>query len=729
MNTTTDFSNIIQIANDKTLSISTVKYGETPSIKNIGTANDIKLEITLPQSEQDLDVEIGSVTTGGEPSVKKRLSNGKIYFDFVLPTKGDQGDVGPQGSAATIEIGKVSIGNIAKVENVGTKNNAILNFTLPYASGQWTTVNQDNNGQKEDGDDSKDDHSKESGGFGGDKETAEELKNVTAGINRSAQATEELEETVANILTQIAAMVNQNNIIIRSVVNRSEQLEKSLGDRIDANKQSIKAIQMTTIDKSMIDDTKDRVSACEQTVSMLRGEIKQVFVSEVYRTDKKDIEDRLSKVEDTIVAIKSALAQIDNINDSILRLDSNYTQGKAQIELLQDDIARLSDEISTKQEAGHLVTMKERDAGLTSSIESIDGIRNTANQNTKSIAAVVSNVSNLSTKVQETGQTVADIQTNYAKGDATNKSLIDNLTLRFEGQTKTFNDAIAEIQQMQSDADSEYAHADEVYTRTYIDGMVSQYFPKTGGNITGNLNVEGFVMANSFKGKLAGNADTATTADRAVHDSEGNEIVKTYVTKAEYNGLHGRIEDAKAKAEEAAAQISGFSDTVAGHETEIEKLLHADASLSSRIDSVTEKKANQADLAALQSTVDSDRASNAAEHKALNDNFSKFMLKDAVIQESQIDSKFAKKLDGIASNTNAISQLRTLQEATDAKANQNAEDIAALRVSIGETNDAIERAKQNIMKPKRVSFEAIEAMFAKYMPEETGSTGSNEGGD
>ena len=47
------------------------------------------------------------------------------------------------GKAATIEIGKVSIGDVPNVENVGTSSHAILDFTLPAGGGGGTSVNVD----------------------------------------------------------------------------------------------------------------------------------------------------------------------------------------------------------------------------------------------------------------------------------------------------------------------------------------------------------------------------------------------------------------------------------------------------------------------------------------------------------------------------------------------------------------------------------------------------------
>lgn len=58
--------------------------------------------------------------------------------------QGEQGATGPQGDAATINVGSVSTtayGNPAQVVNVGTENEAILNFVIPQGRpGQATTT-------------------------------------------------------------------------------------------------------------------------------------------------------------------------------------------------------------------------------------------------------------------------------------------------------------------------------------------------------------------------------------------------------------------------------------------------------------------------------------------------------------------------------------------------------------------------------------------------------------
>ena len=719
MSITADFDNIIQIANDKTLSISKINYGDVPSIKNVGTANDIKLEITIPSSEKDLEVEIGNVETGEVPSVEKRLENGTIYLDFVLPIKGEQGEPGPQGNTATIEVGRVSIGNIAKVENVGTKQNAILNFTLPYASGQGSYIPGQQSGGST-GDES----------FGGDSKTAEELKNVTAGINRSAKATEELETTIANILSQVTAMVEQNKVIISRVVNQSEQLTKTLGDRIDANKLSIKAIQMTAIDRSMLDETKSRMSNCEQTVSLLRGELRQIFTSETYREDKKEIEDKLDELQQSIDVINVTIKQLDDINDSIAQLDTDSIESKANIELLQKSVSELSAALANKQDAGQLVTIKDLDASLKNSIEAISPIRITANQNTKKIADITDEVNNLSTSVQSVSQTMAEVQVNYAAGDKTNKTLIDNLDAKVDGSVKTINETIADIQLWQSAAENKYADAANVYSKKEVDDSQKDFMLKTGGTVTGNLTVKGFVTAETFNGRLAGNADTATAAVKATNDGDGNNIVETYVTKAEYNGLAGKIESTEEKATQIVNQLADYTDQISNNAAEITGLNTKHADLADKVNTLSKDKADATDITTLHSLIDSNKEDGDTKLKELQSKLGTFMPKDAVIPEAQIDSKFTEKLTGISKNANDIAELKTSQASTSAKVDANSKEIADVKTSLAATDETIEQLKQMKLEPARISFEAIEQMFKSYMPITPASEPENtEGGN
>lgn len=700
MSTTTNFDNIIQIANNKTLSISTIKYGDVPSIKNVGTANDIKLEVTIPPLEQDLDIEIGKVETGDTPSVKKRLMNGKMYLDFVLPIKGDQGVAGPQGDAATIQIGRVSIGNVAKVENVGTENKAILNFTLPYASGQGSYIPSQGSDESS----------------GGDKETAEELRNVTAGINRSAKATEELESTIANILSQVTAMVEQNKVIISRVVNQSEQLTKTLGDRIDANKMSIKAIQMTTIDRSMLDETKSRVANCEQNVALLRGELQQIFGSEVYRTDMKNISDELDRLQDAINTINQTIKQLDDINESISLLKTNGTQDRVDIELLQTKLSELTTTVNGKQDAGMLVTVKDLDAGLKNSIDSISGIRITANQNARKISDATTEIINLNATLEAANQAINDVQKNYADGDKANKTLIDNLSTKVDNQTKAINETIAEIQDKQKTNENKFADAANVYTKTEMDDALDAFLTKAGGDIVGNLKVNGSVTADSFVGRLVGNADSATIASKATYDGAGNEIAKTYVSKDVYNTLAGKLAGTASKAEQAVSQLETFTKQLSDGIIEIDKIKADNETINTSIDALSDEKADKSAITELQSLIASNKEDDDTKRKVLEDELDKFMPKNAVIPVEQIDQAIIEKLNGIETNADAITQVQTQQQAADAKINKNADGISKIQESLSRIDEEVELTKQSIVIPQKVSLETIKQMFGEYMP-------------
>ena len=56
----------------------------------------------------------------------------------ILKNKGDKGD------AATIRVGTVTKGALA-VENVGTDNDAILNFVFPYSTNISASADGDGN--------------------------------------------------------------------------------------------------------------------------------------------------------------------------------------------------------------------------------------------------------------------------------------------------------------------------------------------------------------------------------------------------------------------------------------------------------------------------------------------------------------------------------------------------------------------------------------------------------
>ena len=88
----------------------------------------------------DYTFKIGNVTKGAEPKITSRIDGTTIFMDFVLPQgdKGEQGVKGDKGEkgdpTATIDIGNVKTiapNEKAKIVNVGTKTNVILDVYLP----------------------------------------------------------------------------------------------------------------------------------------------------------------------------------------------------------------------------------------------------------------------------------------------------------------------------------------------------------------------------------------------------------------------------------------------------------------------------------------------------------------------------------------------------------------------------------------------------------------------
>lgn len=173
-----------------TIAVGTVASGESAAVTNSGSSTDAIFNFTLPKGDDGsaATIQVGTVTSGASASVSNRGTSTAAIFDFTLP-KGDKGDTGQginilgeyatlaalqsahptgnpgnaymvgttnpkdlyiwdadttawvnqgalqgvkgdQGDAGTITIGTVSSGVSPAVENVGTSENAILNFTL-----------------------------------------------------------------------------------------------------------------------------------------------------------------------------------------------------------------------------------------------------------------------------------------------------------------------------------------------------------------------------------------------------------------------------------------------------------------------------------------------------------------------------------------------------------------------------------------------------------------------
>lgn len=173
-----------------TITIGNVESANVPYVKNVGSQYDAIFDFGIPKGSDgnSATVQVGTVTSGATASVSNRGTSSNAIFDFVLP-KGDKGDngtsfqvlgtfatysdliakhpvgnrgdayavgdstsnvvynwnndtqtwdnlgalkgaKGDNGKAATVTVGTVSEGATPSVENVGTSENAILNFTL-----------------------------------------------------------------------------------------------------------------------------------------------------------------------------------------------------------------------------------------------------------------------------------------------------------------------------------------------------------------------------------------------------------------------------------------------------------------------------------------------------------------------------------------------------------------------------------------------------------------------
>ena len=173
-----------------TIQIGSVQSGDYASVVNVGSLTDAVFDMTLPKGNPGdaATIQVGTVQSGENPSVSNRGTSANAIFDFVLP-KGEKGDPGTgltllgeyptlsalqaahpvgirgnayyvgnetsgvvyiwdvdasawvnigamkgpkgdTGAAGTVAIGTVTEGNVVSVENVGTSENAILNFTL-----------------------------------------------------------------------------------------------------------------------------------------------------------------------------------------------------------------------------------------------------------------------------------------------------------------------------------------------------------------------------------------------------------------------------------------------------------------------------------------------------------------------------------------------------------------------------------------------------------------------
>lgn len=97
-----------------TVEVGDVTEGDTAQVYNVGTDQNARLNFVLPRGKQ------------GEPG-----PDGAPGKDGV---PGKDGSDGAPGKAATIRVGNVFVGESPSVENSGTENAAVLDFTLPQGA-------------------------------------------------------------------------------------------------------------------------------------------------------------------------------------------------------------------------------------------------------------------------------------------------------------------------------------------------------------------------------------------------------------------------------------------------------------------------------------------------------------------------------------------------------------------------------------------------------------------
>lgn len=173
-----------------TITIGNVESGDEAKVENVGSNTNAIFNMTFPKGSKGdaATIQVGTIRSGDTPSVTNRGTSSEAIFDFTLP-KGEKGETGQginilgeydtlsdlqsahpkgnpgnaymvgttnpkdlyvwdvdnsrwanqgalqgvkgdKGDAGSITIGVVTEGETMKVENVGTSENAIFNFTL-----------------------------------------------------------------------------------------------------------------------------------------------------------------------------------------------------------------------------------------------------------------------------------------------------------------------------------------------------------------------------------------------------------------------------------------------------------------------------------------------------------------------------------------------------------------------------------------------------------------------
>ena len=140
--TTYDANTIVNYGDAAYLTFNGAARGEVP-----GKSDSWKLLVTGAAGEKGADgaaatVTVGTVTTGEagtQAVVENAGTENAAVLNFTIPQgekgdKGEDGVIGRDGAAATVTVGTVTTGEAgtqAVVENAGTENAAVLNFTIP----------------------------------------------------------------------------------------------------------------------------------------------------------------------------------------------------------------------------------------------------------------------------------------------------------------------------------------------------------------------------------------------------------------------------------------------------------------------------------------------------------------------------------------------------------------------------------------------------------------------
>nr|WP_304973129.1 hypothetical protein [uncultured Schaedlerella sp.] len=121
----------------------TAQPGEPASVENVGTEKDARFRFKIPKGEKGEKGKDGTSIniTGKADSVEELPVEGEPNAAYIIGENvyvwdgtqwKDMGKLqGPPGESATIQIGQVTDGETASVENVGTPSQAVLNFILP----------------------------------------------------------------------------------------------------------------------------------------------------------------------------------------------------------------------------------------------------------------------------------------------------------------------------------------------------------------------------------------------------------------------------------------------------------------------------------------------------------------------------------------------------------------------------------------------------------------------